>query len=148
MNRNLSFLWKNKLRVGNASIAERIHTKHSRATRIEFERELMALGVPTRVFGYDWYDNSIEIYDVPPMFRLTKEQLDLLREAKFSTVYVNHKDKWETHYSFYKGKYPEGWRVSYPHKRTNDETGILVEEKVEGWPAEWFETGYAKVVEK
>jgi hypothetical protein len=40
----------------------------------------------------------------------------------------------------------EGWRVSYPHKRKDDEKAILVEKIIPNWPQEWFDTGYAKVV--
>jgi hypothetical protein len=114
----------------------------------ELECALEEAGVPFEGMGWDHYDSSLELNDVPADHRLSDEAQRIIYDAKFSKVYVNHVDKWETHYTFDHGKPFEpvkGWRVSYPHKRNDGRPGILVEERVETWPAEWFETGYARV---
>ena len=78
----------------------------------------------------------------PPDYRLSAEIRRVISKAGFAVVYVNHVDKWETHYKLPDG---EGWRVSYPHKRGGGEKSILVEAVVPTWPKEWFDTGYAVV---
>lgn len=119
--------------------AERGYTKIREA--------LKAAGVTFR-FGWDDYDNSIELYDVPPDYRLPEHIQEIIHGGA-STAYVNHTDKWETHYHWdcsVKFKPSNGWRVSYPHKRGDDEKSIFVEEVVPSWPKDWFDTGYAVVV--
>ncbi len=106
--------------------------------KAEVENLLDNIGVPYEEIGWDAYDNSLEIREVPPDYRLSKEALKIILGAGFLKIYVNHTDKWETHY-------PSGWRVSYPHKRRVDTVGIWVEEVVTTWPKEWFETGYVIV---
>ena len=47
----------------------------------------------------------------------------------------------------------EGWRVSYPHKRSYNENApdapydgsIWVEKPVPTWPQDWFDTGYVTI---
>lgn len=114
------------------------------------EDELIALDIQFEDTSYDNYDNSMELYDVPNECRLSVEAQKLLFDAGFSKIYLNHNDKWETHYTFQLGEFREvkGWRVSYPSKRGENENGIWVEEKVDSWPPEWFETGYAIIKEK
>lgn len=128
--------------------------------KYELEDKLYEAKVPYKRTGFDDYDCSIELYDVPADYRLSEEAQKIISEAGFVTCFVNHVDKWETHYNFIEtekgpdGKYVskpkelpiKGWRVSYPHKRDGkDDKGIMVEEVVETWPPEWFETGYVTV---
>lgn len=97
--------------------------------------------------GWDEYDCSLEIYGVPAEFRLTEDMQRICHDAGFATVFVNHVDKWETHYNF-RGeefKLSKGWRVSYPHKRNDGSKDIWVEGIIPNWPSEWFKTGYVKV---
>lgn len=111
---------------------------------------LRNLDVPFERIGWDAYDFSLEVHGVPPEYRLTAEARKALAAEDFSTVYVNHTDKWETHYNL-SDVSRDGWRVSYPHKRDparNGEGGIWVEKVVPQWPQKWFDTGYAIVVTK
>jgi hypothetical protein len=115
----------------------------------ELEEALTDAGVEFKSLGWDYYDCSLEIHGVAPDDRLSGSAQKVVYDAGFAKVYVNHTDKWETHYSF-KRKEPfsevKGWRVSYPHKRGANETSILLEERVPSWPKEWFESGYCRVV--
>lgn len=125
------------------SIAERLFDGNS--ARAELEDELEDAGAPHDRIGFDEYDCSLEIHGVPPEHRLSDAAQRIVRDAGFVKVYVNHTDKWETHYSW---KGPEfvpskGWRVSYPHRRGEGEKGIWVEEFIPGWPKDWFDSGYA-----
>jgi hypothetical protein len=123
-----------------ATIAERLFDSHYASSELEesLEGKINFTGI-----SWDWYDNSLEIHGSNPNDRLSLEVQKIVHAAGFSKVYVNHMDKWETHYSFV-GDFKEqkGWRVSYPHKRGEGEKGIWVEEIVTYWPKEWFDTGY------
>lgn len=117
---------------------------HSEDGWKQVQAEVKAFGISFEL-GADRYDNSMEIYGVPPDWRPSIELTKLLFERwGFSRVYVNHTDGWETHYTKVEG---DGWRVSYPFNRNSDGQGILVEKPVPSWPAEWFKTGYTKVVD-
>lgn len=98
---------------------------------------LEAAGIPFDDYGWDSYDGSLELKGVPDDFRLSSEQQTAIYKMGFAKVYVNHINKWETHY-------PGAWRVSYPHRR-GDDGKIWVEKRVAGWPADWFETGYVEI---
>lgn len=89
----------------------------------------------------DYYDESLEIHGVAPDARLSVEKLQAIKTAGFGKVYVNHTDKWETHYTFAADVSAKPWRVSYPHKR-GDTGSIWVEEVPSGWPNDWLKTGY------
>lgn len=118
------------------------------AAEAELSRLLRETGLELSHLGWDYYDNSLEIYGVPAAARLSPEAQRLAFDAGFNTVYVNHTDHWETHYNFdhRKGFKPDpGWRVSYPQNRSGQEGGIWVEKQPSSWPADWFRTGYAKV---
>lgn len=125
------------------SIAQKIFDGYK--TEVQLEDNLWNINVPFENIEFDEYDRSIEINDVDNNYRLSSEAQKLLFDAGFSKVYMNHKDKWETHYSFASGlfKEVEGWRVSYPSKRGKNEKSIWVEKKVDSWPVKWFETEYA-----
>jgi hypothetical protein len=118
--------------------------------RSNLEDTLLDAGAQFDDTGFDDYDNSLELFDVPDDYRLSPEVQEIIFKAGFSIAYINHKNKWETHYRF--GPEPfkevEGWRVSYPQKRGKDEKGIWVENKIDSWPQDWFETGYAVVKDK
>lgn len=132
--------------VGGQSIAQKLFE----AGRIESDLEgrLIDTGIDFSSLGWDFYDNSLEINGADPSDRLSDKAQQLIWNAGFSTVYLNHTDKWETHYQLSaKGIGRAGWRVSYPHKRGSEEKGIWVEKVPEAWPKEWFETGYAVVKE-
>lgn len=116
----------------------------------ELESALEEAGAKFERMGWDFYDCSLELYGVPPDYRLSTEVQRLVHAAGFVKVYINHEDQWETHYGFDpRGEFKEakGWRVSYPHKRTAKGDGkIWVEEVCPTWPADWFADG--KVVVK
>lgn len=100
--------------------------------------------------AWDHYDCSLELHGCAPDFRLPVEAQKVVHGAGFDKCYVNHTDKWETHYSFRSKEFQEskGWRVSYPHRRGEGEKGILIEEVCQSWPKEWFETGYCRVISR
>lgn len=100
-------------------------------------------GIEFDHLGWDSYDNSLEIHGVAVDFRCSSEQLKLVWNMGFTKLYVNHIDKWETHYRV-EGS-TKGWRVSYPHKRDDGQPGIYLEEIVSTWPKKWFDTGYCIV---
>lgn len=131
---------------GKASIADRLFD--SRNAESELEDALSEAGCTFESLGWDWYDCSLEIHGVDAGDRLSEAAQRVVHGAGFGKVYVNHKDKWETHYSFDpNGDFvaSEGWRVSYPHKRGEDQKGIWVEQVVPGWPKDWFKSGHAIV---
>ena len=128
-------------------IADKIFTGED--AKVQIEDSLLELGVIFEDSAFDSYDCSMELYDIPDDQRLSEDAQKVIFDAGFSTVYLNHKNKWETHYNFNSGEFKakEGFRVSYPEKRGEGETGILVEKMIDSWPKKWFETGYAVVVE-
>lgn len=114
----------------------------------ELEDILDTVGVPETRRGWDHYDCSLELYDIDPDYRLTDDAQRAIHGAGFIKVYVNHTDKWETHYTWKSADdfaAVKGWRVSYPHKRGEGEKGIWVEEMIPTWPKDWFESGYALI---
>ncbi len=129
------------------TLADRIF--ESRRAESELETQLEELGVPYEYIGWDDYDCSLELKGVANDYRLTKEAWSAIKAAGFAKVYVNHLDKWETHYTFSDSKeFDDGWRVSYPHKRKDGTANILVEKHIPNWPQEWFETGDVKIQKK
>lgn len=128
------------------SIAERLFD--GRYAECELEEALDSAGAIYERLGWDDYDGSVELHDVPADHRLPIEVQKVIHAAGFIKAYVNHADKWETHYVFKPNEEfveSKGWRVSYPHKRGEDHEGIWVEQIVDGWPKDWFETGYCIV---
>lgn len=120
------------------TIAERLFD----ATYAEAEIE-ESLHFDYESIGWDYYDCSLEVHGVAPDTRLDQNTFLFLKRAGFCQVYVNHTDKWETHYGMSK-ETPEPWRVSYPHKR-GDGGGIWVQQVPESWPKEWLASGYIEV---
>lgn len=116
------------------------------ATRAQSELE-DALNIEFDHLGWDYYDESLEIHGAAPACRLSDSDLKVIRAAGFVKVYLNHADKWETHYTFAADGTVKSWRVSYPHNR-GDGGRIMVEEFPPGWPADWLETNYVEVVPK
>lgn len=91
--------------------------------------------------AYDYYDGSIELYDVPPTQRLNEAVQLVIFDAGFKKAYVNHADDWQTHYDFGKEFLMDaGWR------RLMRDGHIYVEEFPEGWPKDWLESGYVIIV--
>jgi len=106
----------------------------------QFEDDLYEAGAEFEKSGYDSYDNSVELYDVPPDHRLPEAAQKIIHAAGFSIAYVNHTDGWETHYSVDPAKpfaVKEVWRVSYPRKRDDGTKDIWVEKRPQSWPADW-----------
>ncbi len=118
-----------------------------KAAKEEAERLLKDHGVPFASIGWDYYDESLEVHGVEPAWRMSGDARKALAAEGFATVYVNHTDGWETHYSLSNVSRP-GWRVSYPNKGRREgehSAAIWVEARVDGWPAQWFDTGYVVI---
>ena len=128
------------------SIADRLFDASS--AEADLEEQLSDAGVTFTRLGWDHYDCSVEIYGVPNDYRLSLAAQRVIHAAGFMIAYVNHEDRWETHYRFKSMEFvaSKGWRVSYPHKREDGQKGILVEEIVPNWPKEWFENGKVLIV--
>jgi hypothetical protein len=115
----------------------------------EIEEALGDVEVPFHHIGWDHYDCSLELHGVPAGYRLSEAVQKIIYDAGFAKVYVNHEDKWETHYTWARNKDfapVPGWDVSYPHKRGDDESAILIRGPVPSWPKEWFASGKVKIV--
>ena len=120
-----------------------------------------------RISG-DYYDNSLEIKEVDNDARLNEAAQKIIYDAGFAKVYVNHKDGWETHYSWNHGqpfKIHRGWRRRYVYDNTVATTNQIGADEVEHrgyyeisfWPegwgdqkngrtAKWLKTGYMRIV--
>lgn len=115
--------------------------------------------------GGDHYDNSIEFYKVENDERMGEAAQRILFDAGFSRAYVNHKDGWETHYSWDHRKPFEpskGWRRRYvidPTATTTRQVGAdppedrgyyEISEWPESWNSErtkdWLRSGYMRIV--
>jgi len=85
-------------------------------------------------FGFDCYDMSIEIYEVPNDYILSEEAQKFIYDSGFLRCYVNHLDGWETHYVWRSEEFHpvEGWRVKYPSKNS-DISVIQVEKPIPDW---------------
>lgn len=115
-----------------------------------FESKLVDAGFDFGSIRGDDYDNSIEFDDVPPDQRMSDGAQRIVYEAGFSKAYVNHTDKWETHYTFDRSKpfaSSRGWR------RLERPGGFDISYWPEGWGdpetgkcAEWLRSGYMKIV--
>jgi hypothetical protein len=113
-----------------------------------FEDALSSAGFDQfeKIWGDD-YDNSIEFGEVDNDVRLTAAVQKVIFDAGFSRVFVNHKDGWETHYSWAHGESFEphrGWR------RRRTEKGFDISYWPEGWNtpgcADWLSSGYMTIV--
>lgn len=133
--------------IEKPGIAERMFDGGAAQSQLEMQLVEAGFGDFERL-SWDEHDYSVEIYGVPPAARMPVDAQRVIHAAGFLKAYVNHGDKWETHYSFKPGEEfteAKGWRVSYPHKRGKDEKGIWVEEHIAGWPQDWFDTGYVLI---
>jgi hypothetical protein len=115
-----------------------------------------------RSIGGDYYDNSIEFYDVDSDVRLNESQQTVIFDEGFSTAYVNHVDGWETHYNWKVSepfKKSRGWRRRYVTDSSVKTTRALGDDPVdergyyeisywpEGWGSnDWLTTGYMRIV--
>lgn len=142
------------------SIAERMFDGD--AARSMLEDRLADVGLEMRI-GWDYYDCSIELYEVDPDVRLTAEQQKVICDAGFQRAYVNHTDGWETHYTWDRGVSPvRGWRrrwVRDAAAETDRQVGggdpgyYEISYWPEGWGSrdsgrcgEWLKTGYMRIV--
>lgn len=85
--------------------------------------------------SFDSYDYSIEFNDVPDDERLSDRQQEIIFNEGFLKCYLNHKNNWETHYTW---NYPfepvEGWRIRYMRK--SEKNYHEVEKIPESWPSD------------
>jgi hypothetical protein len=98
----------------------------------------------------DEYDNSIEFYEVPNDVRLGQLAFDFIKSEGFSKCWLNHLDGWETSYNLTQAT-ARGWRKRQWKRKlpdgSLDPSGLIeLEEYCESWPKEWYESGYARVV--
>lgn len=100
------------------------------STKSEFEDDLIDLGIDFMDLGWDQYDMSLEIKGVPDDDRLSLELQKLIYGNGFLKCYLNHNNKWETHYDLV-NIIEEGWRVSYPRHSGKDK--IMVEKVLKTW---------------
>lgn len=114
---------------------------------------------------WDDYDNSMELGEVGNDVRLTDEQQQVVIDAGFSRIWLNHKDGWETYYTFYDKeteslKVTEGWRKRWVSDSTSETTrsiGVNIEDADRGywevdrypedWPQNRLDTGYFRIVD-
>ncbi len=113
----------------------------------------------------DYYDNSLEIKGVSNDARLSAAAQQIIFDAGFSKVYVNHQNGWETHYGWSRGKpfKPDrGWRRRYvtdPTATTTNQIGADDAEhrgyyEISYWPESWvsarakswLSSGYMRIV--
>jgi hypothetical protein len=68
--------------------------------KAEFEDDLFDL-INFDSIGWDFYDISLELYNVDNGARLSEEAQRFIYDAGFRKVYLNYSDGWEVHYSWY-----------------------------------------------
>lgn len=109
----------------------------------ELNTLLLTGGLDYQKSSFDHYDCSLELHGVADDYRMPENMQKIIYNAGFAKVYVNHINKWETHYSWDRGAFKpvDGWRVSYPSKRGPEETEIWVERDIPDWPRKWFDSG-------
>lgn len=135
-----------------------------RAREVFEDSLLEVLGGDFDNIGTDDYDSSLEIYAVDNHVRLSEAAQRLICDAGFGKVFVNHKDGWETHYTWdwrKPFKAERGWRrryVSDPDaKTTNVVSGppnpgyFEISHWPDGWnnhrlTKDWLSSGYMRVV--
>ncbi len=75
------------------------YIKNSYRKRVrEFKQKLKDLGIVFKRIGWDYYDNSLELYEVPNDFELNEDMQKFIFNAGFARCFVNHIGKYETHY--------------------------------------------------
>lgn len=134
------------------------------AAKPAFDAAMTAAGFSAyEEIGFDYYDSSIEFYGVDEDARLQPVAQAAVNAAGFHMAYVNHKDGWETHYSWWKKPFApvRGWRrrwVEDPNATTTRSVGEKPNPRnagyyeisywPEGWAGQekWKDTGYMRVV--
>lgn len=108
--------------------------------------------------GTDDYDGSLEICGATNDWRLSEVQQRYLANAGFYKVFVNHKDGWQTHYTFSNHSVPvRGWRRRYVSDASATTDRVMLGDPNPGyyeisfWPEswgekDWLETGYMRLV--
>lgn len=111
----------------------------------------------------DTYDCSLEIKGAGDDARLNEAAQKLIFDAGFVRVYVNHKNGWETHYTWEKEfKAVRGWRRRYVVDSTVATTNQIGADEPEYrgyfeisyWPdswtgdmtKDWISSGYMRIV--
>lgn len=118
----------------------------------EFETELLKHVVNFERIGWDDYDNSLEIYNVPDDVRLKKEGLEFIYGCGFTRIYVNHKDGWQTHYHTLSTKSisTRGWRRKEVPETPERSRHFLISYWPESWSdprcQNWLESGFMVIV--
>lgn len=91
--------------------------------------------------GWDEYDCSIEFYDVENDARLGVDLQRIVYNGGFMKAYVNHKDGWQTHYTWKGGHFDpvRGWRRYMEHEEEPDSSGVIGFKvmKISYWPDSW-----------
>lgn len=125
--------------------------------RDDFEMALKGAGFEIgehfQSIGWDHYDCSIEFYKANDDVRLTAEQQRIVADAGFAKAYINHKNGWETHYSWdWREPFAvhRGWRRRYV---SGDPGYYEISYWPEGWGsrdagrcAQWLKNGYVRIV--
>jgi len=92
--------------------------------------------------GGDEYDYSIEFYGVGNDARMNDIQQRVVFDAGFAKTYVNHKDGWQTHYTWDRRKPfkpTRGWRRYMEHDAEPGPGGVIGFSvmKISYWPDSW-----------
>ena len=92
--------------------------------------------------GGDHYDCSIEFYNVGNDARMNEAAQRLTFDAGFAKAYVNHKDGWQTHYTWNRRepfKPDRGWRRHMEHDKEPGPSGVIgfSIKKISYWPQSW-----------
>lgn len=91
--------------------------------------------------GGDDYDNSIEFYEVGNDARMGEVAQRVVFDAGFSKAYVNHKDGWQTHYTWKGTDFApvRGWRRYIEHNKEPGPSGVIEFSimKISFWPESW-----------
>jgi hypothetical protein len=114
--------------------------------------------------GGDYYDSSIEFCQVENDARMSEAAQRVVFDAGYSKAFVNHKDGWETHYSWHGTEFKpaRGWRRRYvtdPEAKTTNQIGANDPEQrgyyeISYWPdswnvpstKSWLASGYMRIV--
>lgn len=130
--------------------------------RTAFNARMAELGFNDfRGIGFDYYDSSIEFYNVGNDVRLSEAVQNALIEDGFYKAFVNHQDGWETHYTWTDDKPVKGWRRRWVEDPTAQTTRVFNAEvdpsnagyyEISYWPSGWGDektenqNGYFRIV--
>jgi hypothetical protein len=122
-----------------SSIADRMFDGVS--AEAELEELISDAGVEFDRLGWDYYDCSVELHGVADDARLSVDTQRIVHAAGFAKVYVNHKNGWETHYTWKAGPFEpvRGWRRHMEHNEEPGPSGVTEFKimKISYWPDTW-----------